>query len=52
MVKIVVPVEEAIVREKQIKGGSREAKEKLINLFNPEWKDLFVTEPGLSARER
>ena len=34
-------IEEAIAREKQIKAGSRKAKEKLINAFNPEWKDLF-----------
>jgi putative endonuclease len=34
-------IEEAIDREKQIKAGSRAAKEKLINLINPEWKDLF-----------
>ena len=34
-------IEEAIVREKQIKGGSRKAKEKLIKSINPEWKDLF-----------
>jgi putative endonuclease len=34
-------IEEAIVREKQIKGGSRKKKEALINSFNPEWKDLF-----------
>jgi len=34
-------IEEAIVREKQIKGGSRKSKEKLINSINPEWKDLF-----------
>ena len=32
---------EAIAREKQIKGGSRADKEKLINTLNPEWKDLF-----------
>ena len=32
---------EAIAREKQIKGGSRKAKEKLIKALNPEWKDLF-----------
>ena len=36
-----IRIEEAIAREKQIKGGSREAKEKLIHLFNPEWKDLW-----------
>jgi putative endonuclease len=34
-------IEEAIAREKQIKGGSRKAKEKLINSMNPEWKNLF-----------
>lgn len=33
-------IEEAIAREKQIKGGSRKAKEILIGNFNPEWKDL------------
>jgi putative endonuclease len=31
-------IEEAIAREKQIKGGSRE---KLIASINPEWIDLF-----------
>jgi len=30
----------AISREKQIKAGSREKKNKLINGMNPEWKDL------------
>jgi len=34
-------VEEAIDREKQIKGGSRKDKEKLINAMNAEWRDLF-----------
>ena len=32
---------DAIAREKQIKGGSRKKKEELINLMNPEWKDLY-----------
>ena len=32
---------EAILREKQIKAGSRAAKEKLINQLNPQWNDLF-----------
>ena len=32
---------EAIAREKQIKGGSRADKIKLIESINPEWKDLF-----------
>ena len=30
-----------IVREKQIKGGSRKKKLDLINSMNPEWKDLY-----------
>jgi putative endonuclease len=32
---------EAIAREKQIKGGSRQKKLDLINSKNPEWKDLY-----------
>ncbi len=36
-----IRIEEAIAREKQIKGGSRKGKEELINAFNPEWKDLW-----------
>ena len=32
---------QAIAREKQIKGGSRKAKEKLIQSMNSEWTDLF-----------
>ena len=34
-------IEEAIGREKQIKGGSRKNKMEIINAFNPEWKDLY-----------
>lgn len=34
-------MEEAIAREKQIKGGSRQKKIDLINSKNPEWKDLY-----------
>ena len=34
-------IESAIVREKQIKGGSREKKIRLIESMNPEWKDLY-----------
>ncbi|MDR7130477.1 putative endonuclease [Algoriphagus sp. 4150] len=34
-------IDEAIAREKQIKGGSRKGKEDLINSMNPNWKDLW-----------
>ncbi|MBX9851201.1 MAG: GIY-YIG nuclease family protein [Cytophagaceae bacterium] len=37
-------IEEAIAREKQIKGGSRKKKPALINKMNPEWKDLFESD--------
>jgi len=33
-------INSAIIREKQIKGGSRQDKIDLINQLNPEWKDL------------
>ena len=36
-------VDLAISREKQIKGYSREKKEKLITDFNTDWKDLYVS---------
>ena len=31
---------EAIIKEKKIKGGSRQKKLDLINGMNPQWKDL------------
>jgi len=34
-------VEESILREKQIKAGSRNKKIKSINSTNPDWKDLY-----------
>ena len=34
-------IEEAIEKEKQIKAGNRKAKEALIKLLNPTWKDLW-----------
>ncbi|MBN2807483.1 MAG: hypothetical protein JXR22_12570 [Prolixibacteraceae bacterium] len=34
-------IETAILREKQIKGGSRKKKEDLINSINPEWRELY-----------
>lgn len=35
-------IEDAIAREKQIKGGSRQNKIDLITSFNPEWNDLYA----------
>ena len=34
-------VEQAILREKQIKAGSRNKKIRLINSMNPNWEDLY-----------
>lgn len=34
-------ISSAILREKQIKAGSRKTKIDLINSINPDWKDLF-----------
>jgi putative endonuclease len=34
-------MEHAIIREKQLKGGSRLKKIALIEASNPEWRDLF-----------
>ena len=34
-------MEQAILREKQIKSGSRDKKIQLINSMNPEWHDLY-----------
>jgi putative endonuclease len=33
-------IKAAIVREKQIKGGSRRKKLDLVNSLNPAWRDL------------
>ena len=35
-------VDDAIAREKQIKGGSRQKKIDLINSFNARWDDLSI----------
>jgi putative endonuclease len=32
---------DAIAREKQIKAGSREAKNNLVRSINPSWNDLY-----------
>jgi putative endonuclease len=34
-------VRSAIAREKQIKGGSRDKKNRLVEGINPEWRDLY-----------
>lgn len=34
---------DAIAREKYLKGKKRQVKLELIRSFNPEWKDLFRT---------
>jgi putative endonuclease len=34
-------MDEAIAREKQIKGGSRQKKLTLVAAMNPEWRDLY-----------
>lgn len=34
-------IDNAILREKKLKGGSRQSKIDLINKFNPEWQDLY-----------
>jgi putative endonuclease len=36
-------MDEAIAREKQIKGGSRAKKIALIEAMNPDWKDLYTS---------
>ena len=34
-------IENAILREKKIKGGSRRKKIELVNSMNKEWRDLY-----------
>jgi putative endonuclease len=34
-------IEGAIIREKQIKGGSRQDKLNLVNAANKEWRDMY-----------
>jgi putative endonuclease len=34
-------IENAIIREKQIKGWIRKKKRELIDSVNPDWKDLY-----------
>ncbi len=39
--EVFADVRDAIAREKQIKGGSRQKKVDLIQSMNPEWRDLY-----------
>lgn len=39
--EVYTDITHAIRREKQIKGGSRKAKLKLIEAMNPNWEDLY-----------
>ena len=39
--EVIDNIESAILREKQIKGGSRAKKVALINNINNSWKDLY-----------
>jgi putative endonuclease len=39
-------INDAIKKEKTIKGGSRKRKMDLISEMNPEWKDLYVVISG------
>ena len=37
-------INNALQREKQIKGMSRQKKDDLVNSMNPEWRDLLADE--------
>ena len=39
--EVYADINDAISREKQIKGWARQKKNDLINGFNPSWKDLY-----------
>ena len=41
-------MDEAIAREKQIKGGSRAKKMALIEAMNPQWLDMIISDHGVS----
>ena len=41
--EVFLNIEDAIAREKQIKGGSRKSKIALIVALNPQWNDLSET---------
>jgi putative endonuclease len=39
--EVCAEIEGVILREKQVKGGSRQKKIGLIDKFNPQWEDLW-----------
>ncbi len=39
--EVLEDIENAILREKQIKAGSRQKKIQLVNSMNREWRDLY-----------
>jgi len=39
--EVLEDIEQAILREKQFKGGSRQKKIELIESMNPSWNDLY-----------
>lgn len=41
--EVLEDIEQAILREKQLKGGSREKKIELIERMNPSWNDLYLS---------
>jgi putative endonuclease len=45
-------IEDAIIREKQIKKWNREWKIRLIESNNPEWNDIYhgFTQPMMDSR--
>ena len=36
-------IRDALVREKQIKAGSKAKKRELVNSVNPKWRDMYKT---------
>jgi putative endonuclease len=39
--EVFADIRDAIAREKQIKAGSRQKKVDLIQVMNPQWRDLY-----------
>ena len=43
-------IDDAIAREKLLKGGSRQKKIDLIKSLNPQWRDLFAEICGVEKK--